>query len=106
MASAYDIIRAANPPRTAFIDYPLGHTAGKPNDRADQSAVMRATIDAFATLSEPGELIDLGFRWSDDEAWRTAAAADQGDQRQPRDTTPRYQTEDDRRLAEATLGAA
>ena len=106
LASAYDIVRAGNPPRTAFVDYPLGHTTGKPGDAADQLAVMRGAIDAFAKLAAPGELIDLGQRWSDDEAWKAEAGDDTGgDQRQPRDLTPRYQSEADRALAEARLAA-
>lgn len=105
MASARDIIRAGNPPRTVFVDYPLGHTTGKPHDPADQAAVLRAALAAFPRFSGPGEIIDLGHRWAEDEGWREQAGRDIGDQRQPRDLTPRYQTEEDRRLAEAALSS-
>lgn len=106
LASAWDIVRAGKPPRTAFLDYPLGHTSGKPNDPADQLAVVRGAIAAFADFDAPGGFVDLGRRWSDDEAWKAEAASDTGgDQRQPRDLTPRYQCEADRLLAEARLAA-
>ena len=43
----------------------------------------------------------LAADWPDD-GWRAAAASTRGgDTRMPRDTTPQYQTEEDRRLAEA-----
>lgn len=102
MASARDIVAAGRPPRAVFIDYPLGHTTGRPNDAADQEAVLRAALSAFETIATPDEIVELGRRWSADESWRAKAASDSGDDlRQPRDLTPRYQTEEDRRLAEA-----
>ena len=32
MTSAYDITQAVNPPRAVFVNYPLGHQTGKPDD--------------------------------------------------------------------------
>ena len=101
IASARDIIAAGRPPRAVFVDYPLGHTAGRPDDPEDQYRLVRAAVEALETIRTPGEIVDLGARWSGDESWRKQAGdASGGDQRSPRDTTPRYQTEEDRRLAE------
>ncbi|MGE0422455.1 MAG: hypothetical protein AB7O88_09340 [Reyranellaceae bacterium] len=100
LGSALDILEAGAPPRAAFVDYPLGHSAGKPFDRADQVRVLRAALAAFATIDAPSTIVRIEGRWPDD-AWRAAASATSGsDTRMPRDTTPQYQTEDDRRLAE------
>jgi len=102
MASALDIITAGRPPRAAFVDYPLGHTSGKPFDATDQLRVTRAALAAFETITRPGELVTIPGHWADDDGWQAEAMrADAGDQRSPRDTTPRYQHEEDRRLAEA-----
>lgn len=102
MASALDIITAGRPPRAAFVDYPLGHTSGKPFDATDQLRVTRAALAAFETVTQPGELVTIPGRWADDDGWQAEAMrADAGDQRSPRDTTPRYQYAEDRRLAEA-----
>jgi hypothetical protein len=104
LASAWDIVQAGKPPRIAFVDYPLGHTSGRPHDPADQLAVVRDAIEAFPRFEAPGGFIDLDHVWSADEAWKVEAAGDDGgDQRQPRDLTPRYQSEADRLLAEARL---
>jgi D-proline reductase (dithiol) PrdB len=106
MASALDIIQAGNPPRSVFVDYPLGHTAGKPFDSVDQRRIVRAALRAFASIQEPGNIVHLDGRWSDDDAWKASAAEPSaGDQRSPRNTEPQYQTEEDRALAEAGRGA-
>lgn len=102
LASARDIIVAGRPPRAAFVDYPLGHTTGKPFDPADQRRIVGAALAAFAAIDRPGSLVEIPARWADDDGWKAdAMRADAGDQRAPRDTTPRYQTEEDRHLAEA-----
>jgi hypothetical protein len=100
MSSALDITRHVNPPRAAFLDYPLGHTTGKPSDPALQRAILVEALDAFESLRQPGSIKLLPFRWSDDDDWKRTALAG-GDDRQPRYDTPQYQNEEDRRQAEA-----
>ena len=100
MTSALDITRSVNPPRAAFLDYPLGHTTGKADDRSLQRAILVEALDAFTSLTVPGSVKMLPFRWSEDEQWKRSAVAG-GDDRQPRTDTPQYQSEDDRRRAEA-----
>lgn len=100
LGSALDILTAGNPPRAAFVDYPLGHSAGKPFDKADQYRVVAEALAAFGSLSAPG-IERLAGSWDADPDWPAQAMrADAGDLRQPRDETPRYQFEADRRLAE------
>jgi D-proline reductase (dithiol) PrdB len=102
VASALDIIKAGKPPRAAFVDYPLGHTTGKPFDSEDQYSIVRESLGLLEQFTTPGEVIDLARHWSDDESWkREAMNPDGGDTRQARDTSPQYQTDDDRRLAES-----
>jgi hypothetical protein len=99
MTSALDITNAVRPPRAAFLDYPLGYTTGKPGEPELQRRIMLEALDAFASLSSPGTVKTLPFRWSDDERWKDRAFAE-GDDRQPRHDTPQYQCEEDQRLAE------
>jgi len=105
MSSALDITRAVNPPRAAFLDYPLGHTTGKPHEPALQRAILSQALEAFTSLTEPGSVKMLPFRWSEDQTWQ--ATAQRGpDDRRPRYDTPQYQTEEDRQGAESagTMG--
>jgi len=105
LGSAHDILAAGRPPRSVFVDYPLGHSAGRPLRPDDQRAVLGAALRGFEAIVQPGRILTLDRRWPGDGDWKAAAVnPGRGDTRQPRDTTPRYQTEDDRRLAEAAAG--
>jgi len=106
LASALDIIEAGRPPRALFVDYPLGHTAGRPFDAANQREILDAAVDAFASVRTPGEVVHLSCRWSDSDAWKASATdPEAGDVRSPRDTTPRYQEESDRLAAEVAAAS-
>ncbi len=118
MTSALSITRAANPPRAAFLDYPLGHTTGKPHDPELQRAILVDALRAFETLAEPGSVEMLPYRWSEDDAddaddsWKDRvmrpdpeAGGGHDDDRTERTAVPQYQTERDRELAEAALAS-
>lgn len=100
MSSALDITRSVNPPRAAFLDFPLGHTTGKPHDRALQRAILLEALEAFESLREPGGVKMLPFTWSEDDSWKASELMG-GDARAARDDTPQWQNEDDRRRAES-----
>ncbi len=100
MSSALDITQAVHPPRTAFLDYPLGHTTGKPHEPALQRDILLQALEAFASLTEPGSVKMLPFRWSEDQAWQATAQRGRDDRR-PRSDTPQYQIDEDRRCAES-----
>jgi len=100
MTSALDITRAVNPPRAAFLDFPLGHTTGRPNDPELQREILADALTSFASMTAPGSVRMLQYRWPGDEGWKAKAFAG-GDERLPRHDTPQYQNEEDRRRAEA-----
>ena len=50
LGSAFDILQRGWPPRTAYVDYPLGYSCGKPFDAADQRAIAAS---ALSMLHEP-----------------------------------------------------
>ena len=99
MGSALDILKAGNPPRAAFLDYPLGHTTGEPHQPELQREILVQALEGFTSLTVPGLIKMLPFRW-DDEDWKRTAMSE-GDSRVPRHDTPQYQTEEDRIRAEA-----
>ncbi len=99
MTSAQDITRAVNPPRAAFLDFPLGHTTGKPHEPDLQHNILVEALSSFETMTAPGSVKELPFLWSEDEEWKAKAFAE-GDDRTPRHDSPQYQNEEDRRRAE------
>ncbi len=112
MSSALSITRAVNPPRAAYLDFPLGHTAGKPGDHAGNLAILRDALRIFEQPLEPGEIVLLDYDWDEDDAWKdrvmrprsngeAGAGAGHADDRTARHPTPQYQNPDDARLAEA-----
>jgi hypothetical protein len=104
MSSALDITRAVNPPRAAFLDFPLGHTTGRAHDPELQSAILKEALEAFSSFSEPGSVKMLPFQWPEGSAWKETAMIGKEDDRVSRYDTPQYQCEEDRIRAEANLG--
>lgn len=112
--SARSITARVKPPRAVFIDLPLGHTAGAPNDPVGQRQLLTDGLVAGFAMEEPGSIVDLPFRWIDDDwkssplSWTRAAQDDgtsgipAGDTRTVRSPDPVYQSEDDRLAAENT----
>lgn len=114
LTSAWSITRAVNPPRAAYVDFPLGHTAGKPDDKPLQRKIMIDTLSAFDSIAVPGEIRRLSYEWSADHSWKDrvmrpqptaepnqnspndSAAAD-ADDRLARTDEPQYQHPADRR---------
>lgn len=105
MVSALDIVQSAKPPRASFTDYPLGHTAGKPGDLEDQLDTVSRALELFATVDQPGTIVDIGKNWLDiDPDWKAKVLDDDGvDRRGERDETPRYERPDDKVLAERAM---
>ena len=101
MTSAWSITASANPPRAAFTDFPLGHTAGRPNRPEEQTALIRDALSLFDTIETPGVIEPLDYHW--DEKWKPAAR-ELIDHRTTRHDSPQYQTPDDELAAIANHG--
>lgn len=110
MSSAYSITAAVNPPRAVYLDFPLGHTAGKVDDKALQRRIMIDTLSALDGILVPGTIRELPYEWSPDDGWKDQAmrpkpGSGHSDDRVERYDTPQYQTADDRDAAQAGLAA-
>jgi hypothetical protein len=114
MSSARSITQAVCPPRAVFLDFPLGHTAGRVGDEVGNRAILSYVLGAFASIEQPGEIRDLSYAWSEDERWKEEAESEVNryagsevgrvaDERVERFDSPQYQQEDDRTAAETAL---
>ena len=102
LGSALDIFEAGRPPRATFVDYPLGHSTGKPFDPADQLEIVRAALEGLQHMTRAETIRHLPNQWDSRGQWRAdAMRADGGDLRQPRDETPQFQHAADRVAARA-----
>ena len=101
MTSAWSITASANPPRAAYTDFPLGHTAGRPDQPDEQRRLIRDALTLFETVETPGVIMPLDYGW--DRAWKDEARA-LIDRRTERFDTPQYQTDMDRLAAISAHG--
>lgn len=111
MSSALSITRSVNPPRAVYLDFPLGHTAGKARNPALNAAIMRDTLTAFETITSPGTVVQLDYEWTADDAWKDRVMRPSGepgrsgkahaDDRVERFDTPQYQSPEDEEAFEA-----
>ncbi len=67
LSSARDITESVKPPRSVFVNFPLGHTSGKPFDRELQVKIIKDAFDALKSIKKPGTIIDLPYKWQDDD---------------------------------------
>jgi hypothetical protein len=110
MTSARDISASASVPRGAFLDYPLGHTAGRPNEPELNDSIMADTLAAFDAIDEPGTIVDLSYHWAGSDEWKDGAmrpfvphpGAAAIDDRVERFPEPQYQTDNDADAAAST----
>ena len=109
LTAARSITESVNPPRSAFVDMPLGYTAGRPHAPEFQRNLLRQVFEAAENIDAPGSIVDLDVAWSEDMSWKDEATsglnngvnAAEGDSRQPRVNEPQYQYEEDRVAAES-----
>ena len=108
LTAARSITESVNPPRSAFVDMPLGYTAGRPHEPESQRDLLRQVFKAAESIDTPGSIVDLDVTWSEDASWKDEATSGlnngvnsaEGDSRQPRINEPQYQYEEDRVAAE------
>ena len=93
-------------PRSVFLDFPLGHTAGKKHENEMQREILTEALSAFQDMKQPGEVKQLPYQWSEDESWREnpmsggrkekrSSGKTDGDSRTPRVDIPQYQDPED-----------
>jgi D-proline reductase (dithiol) PrdB len=66
MSTLWEVSMAFKPPRTVFLDFPLGCPAGKPHDSEMQRAVLRSALAAAPTFDSDWKIVELPFQWSAD----------------------------------------
>ncbi len=65
MSSAWDITQSVKPPRAAFVNFPLGNQTGRPGNREEQMSIVRDALNAACSMTEPGTVTILPYKWDD-----------------------------------------
>ena len=63
VSTGRDLTAQVRPPRSIFVNFPMGNAFGKPFDRDMQLAVLRAALELAVTAREGGVLVDLPYVW-------------------------------------------
>ena len=71
LGSCRDMMARVRAPRSAFIDFPLGHQCGKPNDVDLQHRILKDALHVLETAEKPGTLVDLGYQWDEPFNWES-----------------------------------
>lgn len=103
LGSAFDLLSSGWPPRTSFVNYPLGHPAGKPFDKDDQHRLVRAAIEGLALHTKPGQVNVLDCDWNNMDDMCAIVGGAETILR--RDTDIKYQCQEDLDVAVEKHGA-
>lgn len=70
MGCAKDIVEHCGVPRFLFSDFPLGNSAGKPNDPDSQAFTLDLALRVLETAVGPRTTVQSPLRWNDDGRWK------------------------------------
>lgn len=63
ISTGRDLTEQTKPPRTLFVNHPMGNAFGAPGDEETQIAVLRAALKLIVEATEGGILVDAPFEW-------------------------------------------
>ena len=74
VSTGRDLTAQVKPPRSVFVNFPMGNAFGKPFDRAMQLDILRSALDLAETATEGGVLVDLPYVWPEPFTFDPGAA--------------------------------
>ncbi len=65
VSTGRDITALVRPPRSLFVNFPMGNPFGRAGDAAMQTNILRAALAFAVSAEEPGMLVDLPQQWDE-----------------------------------------
>ena len=62
-----DITQSVKPPRSVFVNYPLGHQTGKPHEPELQRSIIRDAFRSLTTMDEAASVVSLPYIWDEQD---------------------------------------
>ena len=53
-------------PRTVGVEFPYGHSLGRPGDRDTQTGIVRSALGLLEEATQTGEIRELDYVWPQD----------------------------------------
>jgi D-proline reductase (dithiol) PrdB len=63
MANVRDRMEFVRPPRVLFVRFPRGSMLGEPFNTERQRRIIMDALAALRSMTEPGAVCDLPYRW-------------------------------------------
>ena len=63
MGNARDRMALIKPPRALLVKFARGSMFGEPGNVSRQRRILIDVLDALKSMTEPGEIRDLPYRW-------------------------------------------
>jgi D-proline reductase (dithiol) PrdB len=74
VSTGRDLTAQVKPPRSLFVNFPMGNAFGAPFDVDMQMNILRAALNLAETAQEPGILVDLPYVWPEPFAFEPGKA--------------------------------
>ena len=74
VSTGRDLTQQVRPPRSLFVNHPMGNAFGAPGDTEIQRAILAAALRLAVTATEAGVLEDAPFEWPQPFAFAPAQA--------------------------------
>lgn len=74
VSTGRDLTAQVKPPRSLFVNHPMGNAFGAPGDIDMQERILRAALDVLLTAKEGGVLVDLVSVWPEPFSFSPAAS--------------------------------
>jgi len=63
VSTGRDLSAQVRPPRTVFVNFPMGNPFGKPFDKVQQRTILLEALRALESIEHGGEMRDLPYKW-------------------------------------------
>jgi hypothetical protein len=66
VSTGRDLTAQVKPPRSIFVNCPMGNNFGPPNDVALQRKILGAALELVVNAEEGGVLVDYPYEWEEE----------------------------------------
>ena len=66
VSTGRDLTELVCPPRSLFVNFPMGNPFGPPHKPDVQRGILRAALELASTDLQPGAIVDLRDQWPED----------------------------------------
>jgi D-proline reductase (dithiol) PrdB len=63
MGNMADRMACIKPPRALLVKFPRGSMLGEPENKNRQRRIIMDALDALKTITEPGTVCELPYKW-------------------------------------------